>query len=60
MNTKYVAIIFTSFLLTTSIFIYLMISGNIEEFITQLKWFLRATTPLFIITLFYISARNKK
>jgi len=58
MKTRYAIIIFGFFFITTSIFIYLMISGNIEEFITQLKWFLRVTTPLFIITLFYLSTRK--
>jgi len=60
MSIKYTIIIFGTFLITTSTFIYLMILGDIEEFINQLKTILRFITPLIIIPLIFISIRNKK
>lgn len=58
MSTKYIAIIFGLFSFMSALFMYLMLSGNWNEFIFQLKWFLRITTPIFIIYLFYLG--NKK
>ena len=58
MSIKYTIIIFGTFLITTSTFIYLMILGDIEEFINQLKWILRFITPLIIIPLIFISIRK--
>ena len=60
MSIKHAIIIFGIFLITTSTFIYLMILGDIEEFINQLKWILRFITPLIIIPLIFISIRDKK
>ena len=58
MNDKYVLVIF-GFLFLTNIFsMYLMLSGNWNYFIIQLKWFLRITTPLIIIYLFYLGNRK--
>ena len=58
MNTKYILIIFGSLFLISILFLYLMITNNWNNFIIQLKWFLRITTPLIIIYLFYLG--NKK
>ena len=58
MSTKYTAIIFGLFSFMSILFMYLMLSGNWNEFIFQLKWFLRITTPIFIVYLFYLG--NKK
>ena len=55
---KYPIIIFGVFLFMSILFMYLMLSGNWNDFIFQLKWFLRITTPVFIIYLFYLG--NKK
>ena len=55
---KYPIIIFGVFLFMSILFMYLMLSGNWSDFIFQLKWFLRITTPIFIIYLFYLD--NKK
>ncbi len=60
MSIKHAIIICGTFLITTSTFIYLMILGDIEEFINQLKWILRFITPLIIIPLIFISIRDKK
>tara|TARA_B100001250_G_C19797950_1_gene789674 strand:+ start:256 stop:435 length:180 start_codon:yes stop_codon:yes gene_type:complete len=59
MNTKYTLIIFGSFIILSIASIYLMISGDWDNFINQLKWFLRITTPIFIISLFYLGFQNK-
>ena len=55
---KYPIMIFGVFLFMSILFMYLMLSGNWNDFIFQLKWFLRITTPIFIIYLFYLG--NKK
>ena len=55
---KYTIMIFGVFLFMSILFMYLMLSGNWNDFIFQLKWFLRITTPVFIIYLFYLG--NKK
>ena len=60
MSIKHAIIICGTFLITTSTFIYLMILGDIEEFINQLKRILRFITPLIIIPLIFISIRDKK
>ena len=59
MNTKYTLIIFGSFLVISILSLYLMIIGNWDYFINQLKWFMRIVTPIFIIYLFYSEKRNK-
>ena len=58
MNIKYSLIIFGSFFVVSTLFIYLMISDNWSYFIVQFKWFMRIATPFFIIYLFYLG--NKK
>ena len=60
MYTKYILIIFSSFLIVTSLFIYLMFSGDLDKFLLQLKWFMRITFPLFVVFLFYLGTRDKK
>jgi len=60
MNTRYTLIIFGSFFVLSTLFMYLMISGNWVHFITQFKWFMRITTPFFIICLFYLGSRDNK
>ncbi len=59
MNNKYILIIFGSFVILSIISIYLMISGNWDNFINQLKWFLRITTPIIIIYLFYLGIQKQ-
>ena len=59
MNTKYAAIIFSIFFIVTSIFIYLKISGDLDNLLIQLKWFMRITFPLFVIFLFYLGIKNE-
>ena len=59
MYTKYILIIFSSFLIVTSLFIYLMFSGDLDKFLLQLKWFMRITFPLFVIFLFYLGMKNE-
>lgn len=60
MNTKYTLIVFSIFLIVTSIFIYLKISGDLDSLLIQLKWFMRITFPLFVIFLFYIGMKDSK
>ena len=60
MNTKYAAIIFSIFFIVTSIFIYLKISGDLDNLLIQLKWFMRITFPLFVIFLFYMGMKDLK
>ena len=57
---KYTIIIFGVFLFMSILFMYLMLSGNWNDFIFQLKWFLRITTPVFIIYLFYLGNEKIK
>ena len=57
---KYTIIIFGVFLFMSILFMYLMLSGNWNDFIFQLKWFLRITTPVFIIYLFYLGNKKRK
>ena len=52
MNTKYSLIIFGSFFVVNALFMYLMLSGNLDYFIIQFKWFMRITAPFFVIYLF--------
>ena len=54
MNTKYMLLILGSFVIVSSLFMYLMLSGNLDFFIVKLKWFLRVFIPFFIIYLFYL------
>lgn len=58
MLSKYVLVIFGFLFFTSILFMYLMLSGNWNYFIIQLKWFLRITTPLIIIYLFYLGNRK--
>ncbi len=58
MNTKYALIIFSSFFVVTTLFIYLMLSGELDKFLLQLKWFMRITFPLFVIFLFYLGMKK--
>ena len=60
MNTKYALIIFSIFFIVTSIFIYLKISGDLDNLLIQLKWFMRITFPLFVIFLFYMGMKDSK
>ena len=60
MNDKYVLVIFGFLFLSSILFMYLMLSGNWNDFIFQLKWFLRITTPVFIIYLFYLGNEKIK
>jgi len=60
MNSKYTLIIFGAFLIVSILFMYMMFSGNWNGFLSQLKWFMRITTPFFIIFVFYLGIRNKK
>ena len=57
---KYPIMIFGVFLFMSILFMYLMLSGNWNDFIFQLKWFLRITTPFFIIYLFYLGNKKRK
>ena len=59
MYTKYVLITFSSFFIVTTLFIYLMISEELDSFLIQLKWFMRITFPLFVIFLFYLGIKNE-
>jgi len=58
MSTKYTLITFGSFFLLSILFMYLMLSGNWDHFIEQLKWFMRITVPFFIIYLFYLGSKD--
>ena len=58
MYTKYILITFSSFFIVTTLFIYLMISGDLDSFLIQLKWFMRITFPLFVIFLFYLGMKK--
>ena len=58
MLSKYVLVIFGFLFFTSILFMYLMLSGNWNYFIIQLKWFLRITTPLIIMYLFYLGNRK--
>ena len=60
MYIKYTLITFSLFLIVTALFIYLMISGDLDTFLVQLKWFMRITFPLFVTFLFYLGIKNKK
>lgn len=46
------------FVTVTCMFMYLMISGNMETFIIQFKWFMRITSPFFMIYLIYIGSKK--
>ena len=59
MYTKYALITFSSFFIVTTLFIYLMILGDLDNFLIQLKWFMRVTFPLFVIFLFYLGMKNE-
>ncbi|MAZ61385.1 MAG: hypothetical protein CMG50_04325 [Candidatus Marinimicrobia bacterium] len=59
MNIKIILITIVSFILVTSLFMYLMITNNIEIFITQFKWFMRAASPFVMIYLIYIGSKNE-
>jgi len=39
---------------------YLTIKGELNAFLNQLKWFLRITTPLFIIFIFYLGKKDRQ
>ncbi len=56
MGDKYTLIIFGSFFLISSLFMYLFLSGNWDLFYYSIKMFLRIFTPLFII---YLLRRRK-
>ena len=58
MKKKYLIITLFIFLAVTSMFMYLMISENMEAFITQFKWFMRITSPFFMIYLIYIGSKK--
>ena len=58
MNTKYSLIIFGSFFTVNALFMYLMLFGNLDYFITQFKWFMRITAPFFVIYLFYLGKKG--
>ena len=60
MKTKYALIIFGSFFVVSTLFMYLMISDGLDQFLIQLKWFLRITTPLFIIYIFYLGKSDRE
>ena len=58
MYTKYALITFSSFFIVTTLFVYLMLSGDLDSFLIQLKWFMRITFPLFVIFLFYLGMKK--
>ena len=58
MKKKYLTITLFIFVAVTSMFMYLMISENMESFITQFKWFMRITSPFFMIYLIYIGSKK--
>jgi threonine/homoserine/homoserine lactone efflux protein len=58
MIKKYLIITLFIFVAVTSMFMYLMISENMEAFITQFKWYLRITSPFFMIYLIYIGSKK--
>ena len=58
MYTKYILITFSSFFVVTTLFIYLMLSGDLDKFLLQLKWFMRITFPLFVIFLFDLGMKK--
>ena len=58
MYTKYILITFSSFFIVTTLFVYLMISEELDSFLIQLKWFMRITFPLFVIFLFYLGMKK--
>jgi hypothetical protein len=58
MYTKYALITFSSFFIVTTLFVYLMILGDLDSFLVQLKWFMRITFPLFVIFLFYLGMKK--
>ena len=59
MNTKYFAIIFGSFFIINSVFIYIYILGDWNFFIDKMKWFMRYTAPFLIIYLFILGTKDK-
>lgn len=59
MNSKIILSTIILFILATSLFMYLMITKNMEMFITQFKWFMRATSPFLMIYLIYIGSKNE-
>ena len=58
MKNKYILIIWGSFFVVTGSFIYTMINGSWFELFNQLKWFMRISTPFFIIYLFYLGLKK--
>lgn len=58
MNAKIILSTIILFILATSLFMYLMITKNMDMFITQFKWFMRATSPFLMIYLIYIGSKK--
>ena len=58
MKTKYITISLGLFFITNILFMYLMISGNCDFFLTKLKWFMRFAAPFIIIYLFYLGKQK--
>ena len=60
MNFIYALISLGLFFVVSILFMYLTISGDLNYFLTQLKWFLRITTPLFIVFIFYLGKKDRQ
>ena len=58
MNQKLILCTLTLFILVSSLFIYLLLTDNWDYFIYQFKWFMRITTPLFIIAFLYLERKK--
>ena len=58
MKKKYFIATLGIFVIVTGIFFYLMISKNMELFITQFKWFMRAASPFIMVYLIYIGIKK--
>jgi len=58
MRKKYIIATIGIFAIVTGTFFYLMISENMEFFIIQFKWFMRAISPFIMIYLIYIGIKN--
>ena len=57
-NYKYTLIILGSFSFSTFLFFLKYFSGDLDDVLFQLKWFMRITFPLFVIYFIYLGTRD--
>ena len=59
MNKQLIYITIILFFIISILFVCLMLTGNWEYFVYELKWLMRIISPFFIIYFFYLGIKKR-